>query len=43
MARVTFNQEGLYFGLGLYRAGPGPRGTMGTLAQFMGTSAATFG
>ena len=25
------------------RAGPGPRGTLGTLAQFMGTSAATFG
>ncbi|UZJ53933.1 hypothetical protein CBS101457_003253 [Exobasidium rhododendri] len=27
----------------ILRAGPGPRGAMGTLAQFMGTSAATFG
>ncbi|PWN36627.1 uncharacterized protein FA14DRAFT_186825 [Meira miltonrushii] len=27
----------------ILRAGPGPKGTMGTLGQFMGTSAATFG
>ncbi|PWN41412.1 hypothetical protein IE81DRAFT_291861 [Ceraceosorus guamensis] len=27
----------------ILRAGPGPRGTLATLGQFMGTSAATFG
>ncbi|KDN53046.1 hypothetical protein K437DRAFT_253369 [Tilletiaria anomala UBC 951] len=27
----------------ILRAGPGPKGTMATLTQFMGTSAATFG
>lgn len=26
----------------ILRAGPGPKGTLGTLSQFMGTSGATF-
>ncbi|TIA87831.1 hypothetical protein E3P99_02957 [Wallemia hederae] len=33
----------IFGGFSIIRAGPGPRGVMGTLSQYMLSSAATFG